>query len=64
MNPGEVRREDSEFVHTNPKNNSIVNPKTPSNQCMNAFKKMVEEDIKGMRISNKRTRNIWKPSRI
>lgn len=61
MNPGELRRVDSDFEQTRLKNNSIFNPKTPGNQCINAFKKMVEGDIKLMGNTNKkRPNNIWK----
>lgn len=52
--------EPSEFKHTDLRNNSIFNPKVPGNQCMNAFKKMVESDLAKLERKKPKDRNVWK----
>lgn len=51
--------ETPEYVQTNLKNNSIYNPKTPASQCMNAFKKMVEEDLRNLRRKDRKGKHTW-----
>lgn len=51
--------EDTAFIQTYLKNCSILNPKTPGNQCLGAFKKMVEDDLGKLIKRNTRTKNIW-----
>lgn len=50
----------SEFCHTTLRNNSIFNPNVPGNECMGAFNKMVESDLKKLKKRKSKNRNIWK----
>lgn len=60
MNTDNRTKEDPEFIQTNLRNNSIFNPQTSGNQCMGAFKKMVEDDLKNLENKHRKTKNMWK----
>lgn len=54
-------RKEPLYVHTGLKNNSIFNPTTSGNQCMGAFQKMVEDDLRKLdKRSNHKTKHVWK----
>ncbi|PIO27890.1 hypothetical protein AB205_0053650 [Aquarana catesbeiana] len=38
---------------------SAAGPKTPGSQCLNAFKKMVEEDLRNLRRKDRKGRHVW-----
>lgn len=48
------------YVQTTLRNNSIFNPPTSGNQCLEAFQKMVEDDLRKLeKQKNHRARNVW-----
>lgn len=50
----------SGFAQTTLRNNSIFNPKVPGSQCLEAFKKMVEDDLKKLERMGSKNMKIWK----
>lgn len=52
--------EPSGFAHKKLKNNSIFNPKVPGDQCIGAFKRMVESDLAKLNTKSSRNSQIWK----
>lgn len=47
------------FVHTKLRNNSIFNPKVPGEQCIGAFRRMVENDLAKMEKKKTKSKHIW-----
>lgn len=60
MNTDNRIKENSEYIQTNLRNNSIFNLKMQGNQCMGAFKKIVEDDLRDLEKKNRKTKNIWR----
>lgn len=54
------KTEDTGFVQTTLRNNSIFNPKVQGSKCLGAFKKMVESDLKILERKASKNDNIWK----
>lgn len=60
LNNNPKTNEESPYVQTTLKNNSTFNPPTSGNQCLGAFQKMVEDDLRKLeKRRSHETKNAW-----
>lgn len=49
-----------ELTQTTLRNDSIFNPKIPGSDCLGAFKKMMESELRKLEKKESKNKNIWK----